>query len=532
LKGFLMTKVKFIGPPGTGKTEKLKEIVKQKLAQGYSINDIIYTSYTNAAADEAATRVMKDLGIVERPMWFRTEHSCCFRLLQLDRTKVFNHRWLARFSDEYPMYKFSWQELDVEMPDSESRFNEVMLKTMADCAEFLYGLMYNTGKNATEVYRKFTKVSDIPDELTMDSFLTYIERKNRFKEENGLITYPDMINRVVEQDLYPTYPRMPKILISDESQDMSPNQWRLIRQWARYADEVYIAGDYLQSIYQFQGAEPEMFLSFPADEEVLQQSFRLTAPVKDYSLKIVSRSGFPIPSFNACDRIGEVKQQSYYSLDWNSIGRSFVLCRTRWLLKQIKIDLIDQVIPFICERGGDSLINTKKGYAYRCLLKVENGDAVSSEELQALMEYTGKPFIQHGTKTRVRQLLEGNYMSDDLSLLGFTSEFFSHLKHPDDILVRHFEPEERRYLAQIYSKYGPNVKPEVTLTTMHGSKGRERPTVVLDPDMTRITWNGYHSDPIPEVLLNYVAATRARDRLLLLYPRERYSYPLPRLMRE
>ena len=69
------------GPPGTGKTTTLINIVKQELENGTSPDKIGFVSFSRKAADEARQRTVDALGIDPKELdWFRTLHSMAFRL--------------------------------------------------------------------------------------------------------------------------------------------------------------------------------------------------------------------------------------------------------------------------------------------------------------------------------------------------------------------------------------------------------------------------------------------------------------------
>lgn len=515
-------RLKIVGVPGSGKTTYMLNIVDEHLQKGLSPTGIAFCSFTRAASNEAKNRAIKRFGYDDDMFpYFRTEHSIAFRLLGLNRDQVFTNKWLKKFTGVYPGYKFS--NINVT---SEERFSDNMLGTVGDYMLFFQSYMRQTMLPFMDAYRVVNKRYEMPLGYNKDTVRLFMKRYTEFKQDNDLWDFNDMLVGVLERGLYPPV----RVLFVDEVQDCSKLLFEVIGMWSKHVEDFYIAGDYLQAIYSWSGASPELLYNYEADEEeILRHSFRLTPEVKDFAARVVSRSKYPLPEFSASMRGGIVEKRPYNSIDWHSLPSCFVLARTRWLLTQIKQDLIDKAVPFVCERVSDSPMHTIKGGAYRSLLKIRDIGEVEEWDLCNLMEFTSKPFLKHGTKANVKRLAQGMYNRQDLEALGFTMEFFSHLDRPDDILNRHIDPWERRYLSKVYSRYGLGAKPLITLTTMHGSKGRERSQVILCPDYTRRTWEGYCSDRESEILLNYVAVTRAIDKLTILHPRTFYSYPLPDL---
>ena len=72
------------GPPGTGKTTRLIEIVQQELDSGTPPERIAVVSFSRKAAEEARERAAVKLNMdVEQMVWFRTLHSFAFQMLSL-----------------------------------------------------------------------------------------------------------------------------------------------------------------------------------------------------------------------------------------------------------------------------------------------------------------------------------------------------------------------------------------------------------------------------------------------------------------
>ena len=84
-----MTTTTIFGPPGTGKTTRLINIVQQELDRGTAPDRIAFMSFSKKAAQEARDRAAEKLGINEQQMmWFRTLHSFAFNQLGLNGQKV------------------------------------------------------------------------------------------------------------------------------------------------------------------------------------------------------------------------------------------------------------------------------------------------------------------------------------------------------------------------------------------------------------------------------------------------------------
>ena len=81
-----------LGPPGTGKTTTLLDLVDEFLRAGTDIKKIGYFSFTKKAAYEAITRAEEKFQIDKDDIpYFRTLHSLAFRLLGAKKESVMGH---------------------------------------------------------------------------------------------------------------------------------------------------------------------------------------------------------------------------------------------------------------------------------------------------------------------------------------------------------------------------------------------------------------------------------------------------------
>ena len=83
-----------LGPPGTGKTTKLLELVNEYISNGIEPMDIGYFSFTKKAATEAKTRAIEKFKTYDEAdfPYFRTLHSLAFGLLRLKNNKSCKQR--------------------------------------------------------------------------------------------------------------------------------------------------------------------------------------------------------------------------------------------------------------------------------------------------------------------------------------------------------------------------------------------------------------------------------------------------------
>lgn len=516
---------KIYGPPGTGKTTHLMDIVNDKLSGGYKSHEVMFASFTRAAAHEARDRAILRFGGEPRDYpYFNTEHSICFRLLGLTKDMVFNRKHLKQFANQYN-YELSSNSSD----KIDTRFQEGLLQTEADYYEFFVQFANETMLPFHDAFKEFSRSNDIPFRFGSDSLELYIERRTKYKLDNNLFDFSDMIKAVIEQRLFP---QGVKVVILDEMQDSSRLLWELAYLWKDYVDEFYIAGDPLQTLYFWSGASPELFYDFKAEEFTLSKSYRLPTPVKDYAYQIISNTHYPKPEFTPSGRYGEVIGGRVSEINWNNVGHSFVLARTRYIIQSLCDHFISLGIPFVSERGFKTPLSSSKSRALSTIVRIGGGERVSTKDLQYLIKHTSKPFLEHGSKTRITKLEPGMWDAKSAMNLGLTHEFFNAVLKEDyaSILCKDVEYDEIVYLDRILKKHGVNSlnsEPNITVTTMHGSKGRERDEVYILPDMTRRVHDGVLRNGEPEALVYYVATTRAKSKLILLNPIGPLYYKLP-----
>ena len=282
---------KIFGPPGTGKTTRLVQIVKDQISGGISPRDIGFFAFTNFATNIAKERIIEEFpnyDIASDFGGFRTLHSLAYQslpskvsLLDLDQAKAFD--------PEFVVTEVMMREDDPE--SSVSRATQVV----ADAA--------STARSQLIPFSEYLKLCDESDSYRLNKWLGYpakvcerllndhdielllnYEKKyEAYKKEIGVIDYTSILEIGCGQTTsIPNY----EILIIDEVQDLSNLQWAFAEKLFHHANKIFLAGDDDQAICQGFGASPETFVGYAASQEVfLEQSYRVPTSVHTHLFK-------------------------------------------------------------------------------------------------------------------------------------------------------------------------------------------------------------------------------------------------------
>ena len=321
------------GPPCTGKTTTLLNLVESYLAAGIKPNEIAYLAFTVKAAHEAMDRAARkfDLGEDAFPH-FRTIHSLAFRTLGLTTSQVVKKKHYSELCERLG-YEFSgYIDLDE---------GQTATALLGDRLIFMEGLA-----KARMVTRE-QQFDEYREDISWFEFSHFCETYQKYKESKFLIDFNDMLETFGQTDL-PGF----KVLIVDEAQDLSNLQWEIIDGIAERSENVHYAGDDDQAIFRWAGANPGRFVRRAARDRILEQSYRVPREVHALAERIIGEvADRPAKVYRPRDAQGRIETVNRAEELPLESGDWLILARNSYLLKEVQERCLRDGLGYVGKAG-------------------------------------------------------------------------------------------------------------------------------------------------------------------------------------
>jgi DNA helicase-2/ATP-dependent DNA helicase PcrA len=490
-----------LGPPGTGKTTTLLNLVDQFLQQGIRPKQIGYFSFTKKAAKEAASRAAEKFNLDPDTDLknFRTLHSLAFSELGMTKEKMMKSEDYREFGQ-----KCGLPIKTAKYSDEDGTFN----------SDNEYLTIINTArvkrKDLLEYYDSRKNIIDIE----RSTLFLLAEQLQKFKKEKGLKDFTDLLEDYIALKKNPNF----KVLFIDEAQDLSLIQWEMVRTLWVNAEKTYIAGDDDQAIFKWAGADVDHFIALKEEVDnikTLDQSYRIPGgPIHELSQKIIGKVQNRFDKqYKPREEIGILKRYSDITQVNMKEGEWLVLSSANYFLDDAK-DLCElQGWYYQCK--GINSVSLKLLLALNNWEHWRKGSQLNTIEIKNIYEYLGSNVVDGFRKGKTlhsdaKYKLKECQEQHGLNIDKVWYDSFEGLDNITENYIRNMRANGEMI----------NKNPRIKMSTIHGAKGGEADKVLLLQDITGAAIETFSHDPDELHRLFYTGATRAKRELHIVDPKK------------
>src|SRR5210317_923835 len=503
-----MKETAIFGPPGTGKTTTLIDIIKKSIQDGMDPTKIAFMSFSRKAATEARDRSATELGLdVKQMIYFRTLHSLAFTWLGLDIKKVFKG---ADYNDLGKLVGLEFRSAPTLNIEEGPLFQigaggdkYMSLVQMARVREVSLEQQFNDAWDHTLYWQELKKLNK--------AYRDYKQAKNK-------LDFVNMIEEFIRQGTSPQF----DLLIIDEAQDLAPLQWRMVKEiLVPNSKEIYYAGDDDQAIYTWMGVKVDDFLNASKNKLVLNKSYRVPSAVHEFSQNLIKKVSIrQIKEWQPTKKDGTITwHRDILDVDLTS-GEWLILARTNYITNKICTRLKEEGYLYWREGTGWSISpNVLNGI--EVWLKLCKNQSLSTAELKNFAKLLNPNIITKSGRKRFSLLdPEQTYTLKDI--IEKCNLIASHETPWQNVLK--VSDQETAYIMSARRR-GERIltgTPRIRISTIHKAKGGEADNVALLLDSTKACVESLDQDS--EIRTFYVGATRAKQSLHLIETNALYRF--------
>ena len=496
--------LRIFGPPGTGKTTTLLNMVDDALSSGISPNRIAFLAFTRKAATEAKERASERFNLDPKELpYFRTIHSLALACSSIRAEQIMQPE----------NYKEISHATGIQVGDTRTADFEDDLPSVATSKDPILGLINLARLRKVPLREQYDQ-----SEIDVDwNTVKYIEKTlQSYKQRFNLYDFTDMLQIfIAEGERYcPEF----DLCFLDEAQDLSPLQWDIAHILDEKSKRMYAAGDDDQAIYRWAGADVDHFINLPGGAETLSQSYRIPSDVHDLAENVVRRIARRFPKrYDPKKERGHVTRITTISSLDMSQGSWLVLSQAGYQLQPVAQELKSNGLLF--NYRGHRSISEKVSEAVNGWEKLRRGEKVYGGVARTIYGYISVgdrikkgfkklPGIDDGDKVSIANLQAMGGLLIDESMIW--SQAMDRLPETDRAYVTALLRRGEKF----------NGAPRITISTIHGAKGGEADNVVLFTDLSYAASKDMTHNPDDMHRVFYVGVTRTKDKLFIVEPED------------
>lgn len=305
-----------IAGAGSGKTRVLTYKVAYLLRQGMNSWNILALTFTNKAAEEMRSRIVRQVGDeMARGLWMGTFHSIFARILRMEHE-------IIGFSPDFTIYDAADSKSLVRSIIREMQLDDKVYKAstvLAHISNAKNRLILPSQYQRDAQLMRADQASKIP--ATGEIYARYWNRCR----QAGAMDFDDLLLYTYllfasKPEVLQRYEERFRFVLVDEYQDTNYAQHAIVWQLTQHHRHVCVVGDDAQSIYSFRGANIDNILTFQQLYEgarlfKLEQNYRSTKTIVAAANSLIKHNRGQIPKEVFSNKIkGQpIHVYSYYS---------------------------------------------------------------------------------------------------------------------------------------------------------------------------------------------------------------------------